>query len=302
MIGVLGATGQVGTPLMAALTEAGAPTRALAHSDQSAQRLAGHNVDVVVGDVREPADLRRFLDGVSSLFLLTPATPDQTEVQNRVVDAAAKGGVDSIVKLSVYTAADDSPCSLSRWHAANDHYIARSGVPFTILHPHTFMQSIALQFAPSVRSTGVMAGATRPDATITMVDARDVAEVAAAVLLAGQHHGETVLITGPEALSYADCAATIEKVTGTTVSYVHVPAEQVLDGFRAAGMPDWLADALVALQRMYDSGDLDPFSDAVRRLTGKPGRTFAQFVEGNTHLFAPAVGVSRDDETVGEGA
>ena len=289
MIGVLGATGQVGAPLMAALQEAQTPTRALAHTADSARRLAGPDVDVVVGDVGDPADVRRFLDGVSSLFLLTPATPDQTELQNSIVDAAANAGVEAIVKLSVYTAADDALCSLSRWHAANDRYIAESGVPFTILLPHTFMQSIALQFAPAIRSGGVMSAAVRPDATVTMVDARDVGEVAAKLLLAGRHYGETVLITGPEALSYPDCAVIIEKVTGTSVRYVQAAPEQVLKEFRAAGMPDWLADALVALHRMYDSGDLNPHSDVVARLTGKPGRTFAQFVEENAHLFVPGL-------------
>jgi uncharacterized protein YbjT (DUF2867 family) len=223
MIGILGPTGQVGTPLMAALERAGAPVRALAHTAESALRLAADNVDVITGDMRDPADLARFLDGVSTLFLLTPATPDQIQVQDRIVDAAAAAGVGAIVKLSVYTAADDSPCALSRWHTANDHHIERSGLPYTILHPHTFMQSIALQFAASVRSAGVMAAAVRPDATKTMVDARDVAEVAAALLTAGGHRGETVLITGPEALSYADCAALIGKAAGTSISYLQVP-------------------------------------------------------------------------------
>jgi uncharacterized protein YbjT (DUF2867 family) len=285
MIGVLGATGQVGVPLMAALKQAGAPTRALAHTQESAQLLQGQDVDVVVGDVNDPADVQRFLEGVSSLFLLTTATPDQTEVQNRVVDAAVNADVKAIVKLSVYTAEDNSICSLSRWHFENDRYIERSGVPFTILHPHTFMQSIALQFAASVRSNGVMTAAVRPDATMTMVDARDVGEVAAAVLLDGQHEGETLLITGPQALSYPDCAAIIGQVTGTPVTYVHADAEKVLGEFLAAGIPEWLADALVALHRLYDRGDRNPLSEAVPRLTGKPARTFTAFVEENVDLF-----------------
>jgi uncharacterized protein YbjT (DUF2867 family) len=285
MIGILGPTGQVGTPLMAALERAGAPVRALAHTAESARRLAADNVDVITGDMRDPADLARFLDGVSTLFLLTPAALDQTQVQNHIVDAAAATGVGAIVKLSVYTAADDSPCALSRWHAANDHHIERSGLPYTILHPHTFMQSIALQFAPSVRSADVMAAAVRPDATMTMVDARDVAAVAAALLTAGGHRGETVLITGPEALSYADCAALIGKAAGTSISYLQVPPRQVLDGFLAAGLPGWLAEALVALHQMYDTGELNPQSDAVPRLTGRPAHTFEEFLRENAQLF-----------------
>lgn len=285
MIGVLGPTGQVGTPLMTALDRGGVPVRALAHTPESAQRMAAGNVDVITGDVRDPSDLARFLDGVSSLFLLTPAAPDQTQVQDRIVDAAVAARVEAIVKLSVYTAAADSPCALSRWHAANDHHIERSGLPYTILHPHTFMQSIALQFAASVQAAGVMAAAVRPDATMTMVDARDVAEVAAALLTGGGHRGETVLVTGPEALSYADCAALIGKATGKRVSYVQVPPQQVTDGFLAAGLPSWLAEALVALHQMYDTGELNPHSDAIARLTGRPARTFAEFLQENASLF-----------------
>ena len=285
MIGILGPTGQIGTPLMAALERAGAPVRALAHTPESAQRIPGSTVDMVTGDMRVPAVLDRFLDGISTLFLLTPAAPDQTEVQNRIVDAAVAAEVHAIVKLSVYTAADDSLCSLSRWHAANDRYIAASGLTYTILHPHTFMQSIALQFAAGIRVGGTIAAAVRPDATITMVDARDVADVSAAVLLGGDHRGETILITGPAALSYPDCAALIGTALGRGVGYEEVPPEQACKGFVAAGMPDWLADALVALHRMYDTGELNPLSDAVLRLTGKPARTFAQFLHDNAHLF-----------------
>jgi uncharacterized protein YbjT (DUF2867 family) len=270
---------------MAALERAGAQVRALAHTPESAIRVTGGYVEVVTGDMRDPADLARFLDGVTTLFLLTPATPDQTEVQNRIVDAAVAAKADAIVKFSVYTAADDALCSLSRWHAANDRYIAQSGLAYTILHPHTFMQSIALQFAAGIRIGGVIEAAVRPEATITMVDARDVAEVSAAVLLKGDHSGETILITGPQALSYPDCAELIGEAIGKSVGYEQLPAEQVYEGFLAGGMPDWLAGELVALHRMYDTGELNPISDAVPRFTGKPARTFAQFLDDNAHLF-----------------
>lgn len=285
MIGVLGPTGQVGTPLMAALGQAAVPVRALAHSPESAARLTGDNVDVVTGDMRDRADLDRFLDGVSTLFLLTPATPDQTAVQNQIVDAAVASKVDAIVKFSVYTAAEDSLCSLSRWHAENDRYIAESGLAYTILHPHTFMQSIALQFAAGIRFGGVIEAAVRPEATISMIDARDVAEVSAAVLLKGEHTGDTILITGQEALSYPDCAALIANAIGKSVGYEQLPPEQIYDGFLAAGMPDWLADALVGLHRIYDTGEANPITDAVPRFTGRPARTFAEFLDDQAALF-----------------
>ncbi|POX62807.1 hypothetical protein C3492_14025 [Streptomyces sp. Ru62] len=109
-----------------------------------------------------------------------------------------------------------------------------------------------------------MAGAVEADATITMADARDGAEVAAALLVEGDHRRETVLTTGREALSSADCAALVGKAASKDVPCHHVPAQQVLDGLLATGLPDWPAEALPALQQMYDTGELNPDSDGVQ--------------------------------------
>lgn len=286
MIGVLGATGQTGTPLLQALERAGAPVRALAHTPESAERIVYDAAEIIIGDVRDPAVVGKFVDGISTLFLLTAAAPDQVEVQNNIVDAAAAVGVAAIVKYSVCTSAADSLDNFSRWHYANDVHIERSGVPYTILHPHTYMQTIALQFADTVRANGTMAGIPGPADTIAMVDARDCAEVAAAVLLGGDHRGEKILITGPEALSYADCAERIAAALGKPVSYDQISADEARARFEAAGLPDWLVDGLIALQTKYATEGLNELSDTVQRLTGKPARTFAGFLHDYPALFA----------------
>ncbi|HKS98194.1 MAG TPA: hypothetical protein VJT31_01590 [Rugosimonospora sp.] len=79
-------------------------------------------------------------------------------------------------------------------------------------------------------------------------------EVAAAVLRRNDHRRETLLITGPEALSYPDCAARIGEHIGRLVAYQHLPAEEVFARFVAAGMPDWAARLRVDLHREYDTG------------------------------------------------
>lgn len=285
MIGVMGPTGQVGVPLMAALEAEGVPVRALAHTSVSAEKLTGDNVEVVIGDIRNAGDLRRFLEGVSSLFLLTPPSLDQVEVQNNIVDAAVEAGVASIVKLSVYTAADNSPCGFSRWHIVNDRYIAESGLAYTILHPHSFMQSMAVQFADGIRTAEVMEAAVRPDAKITMIDARDVGEVAARVLVDYKHEGETILITGPEEVSYPDCAALIGKAIGKDIEYRQLTNQEAHNKFTSQGVPDWFADSLVGLHSMYDTGLLNPRTDTIRRFTGKPGRSFADYVADHAELY-----------------
>lgn len=281
MIGVIGSTGQVGAPLMEVLTAANVPVKALAHSPESAQKLSGDNVQVVIGDVRNDEDVRDFMQGVTSLFMLTPPAEDQVEVQNKLVDAAVESGVDSIVKLSVYTAADDSPCGFSRWHVVNDRYIAASGLDYTILHPHSFMQSMAVQFAGRIRANGIMEAAVRPDAGITMIDVRDVGAVAAQVLLENNHQNETILITGPEEVTYSGCAAQVAEALDTSIEYRKVSVDEARANFVADGVPGWVADSLVGLHFMYDTGLLNPRIDTVRRFTGLPARTFSDYLADN---------------------
>lgn len=286
MILVLGPTGQIGRPLVESLSASGTPVRALAHSDSSAETLRLPGVEVVVGDIHDTDALRDHLDGVSQLFLLTPAEPDQTAVQDTILQAAVDTGVKAVVKLSVYTSAPDALCSLSRWHWDNDQSIAKSGLAYTILEPHTFMQSVGLQFAAEIRALSTISAAVAPNRTVTMVDARDVSEVAAAVLRRGEHTGETLCITGPQALSYPDCAAQIAEHIGRPVGYHQISVSEARKRFTAAGLPNWLADALVDLHRMYDTGLHNPMTDVTADLTGNPPRSFADFLRDNPNVFA----------------
>lgn len=285
MLLVLGAAGQVGTPLIQRLSKIGVPVRAVVHTDASAGRINLPGVEPVVADFTSPGTLAEHMCDVSRLFLLTPGAPDQAEVQNNLVDLAKRCDVKSVVKLSVYSAGEDAACSLSRWHWRSDEYLKASGLDWTILYPHTFMQSIALQFADSIRKFDIMAAAVGPSKTISMVDMRDVADVAAAVLTSDGHSGREYLITGPEALTYADCARKLSIALGRTISYSQITANQAREIFCSAGLPAWLSDALVDLFAMYDTGQLNPISDVTETVAGHAPRSFDDFLADNLALF-----------------
>lgn len=285
MILLLGGTGQVGTYLTERLHRDGVPYRAVVRSEDAAQRIRERGGIPVLADVARPDTVAEHLDGVSKLFLLTPGAPDQLAVQNRLVDMAGRHGVANVVKLSVYTAEEQSPCSLSRWHWHNDEYLKTSGLNWTILYPHTFMQNQPLQFGASIRQQDTMTAAVGPDKTISMVDVRDVADVAARVLATDGHDGMEYLITGPEAVSYSDCARRLSTALGRTITYNEVTAHAAYAMLTSAGVPDWLADALVALHTMYDTGDLNPITDVVETLAGHPARTFDDYAVDHVHCF-----------------
>jgi uncharacterized protein YbjT (DUF2867 family) len=262
--------------------------RALAHSPESAKRIDLPGVEVHVGDVTDNATTKRFLEGVDQLFLLTASTVTQAQEQEAIVGLARECGVKGIVKLSVYTGDSDALSAISRWHWENDRYIERSGIPFTILHPHTFMQTIGMLYAHEIKTTGRMTATVPGDVAMTMIDSRDVSEVAAAVLERGEHHGETLLLTGPEALSYNDCTRLISERIGRPVEYVQVSPAELAARFRHMGLPQWLGDGIVDIQRMFYKEQRwapAPSTNLVRQWTGKPGRTFKDYLDADADLF-----------------
>ncbi len=110
-----------------------------------------------------------------------------------------------------------------------------------------------------------------------MVDTRDVAGVAAAVLTEPGHAGAHYDITGPQALSYADVADRLTVAMGRRVTYVDAPDEAVLQALLGAGLSDWFANALVGLYQDYRRSGTDGYAaqvtGTVERLTGRRARS-----------------------------
>jgi uncharacterized protein YbjT (DUF2867 family) len=117
-----------------------------------------------------------------------------------------------------------------------------------------------------------------------MVDTRDVAAVAAAVLTQPGHTGAHYDVTGPQALSYDDVAAKLTDKLGRPITYVDAPDEAVRQGLLGAGVGRWFADALVGLYQDYRRSGTDGYaaqvSDTVERVTGQPARSLELFLSG----------------------
>src|SRR6185503_5945178 len=111
-------------------------------------------------------------------------------------------------------------------------------------------------------------------------DARDVGAVAAAALTTSGHEGKSYDVTGPEALSFDEMADKLSAALGRTITYEAVSNDEYARETIAAGLPAWVADALVGLYgtgSFYGDGHAAEVTDVVERLTGSPPRTFEAF-------------------------
>jgi uncharacterized protein YbjT (DUF2867 family) len=293
MILITGATGTIGRELLALLARAGTPTRAMTRDPERARAAAraqgldaGPALEWVAGDLSAPATLARALDGVERALLLSPAEPRQVELQGNFIVAAQAAGVRHVVKVSALGAALDAAFPTGRLHAETERQLEASGISFTHLRPHSFMQNF-LRTAASIRDEGKIF-APMADARISLVDARYVASVAAAVLCeGGRHEGRCYEITGPEALSYADIASQLSAVTGRTIRYVAVPPEASRRAMLERSMTPWLIDTVLGLYASFRTGCFAEVSPAVHAVTGAPARRFIDFARDHVAAFAP---------------
>jgi uncharacterized protein YbjT (DUF2867 family) len=287
MILVTGATGKTGRALVQQLAKMGVPVRALVRDRAKAADIAAAGAEIAVADLSRVETLVPALVGIDRAYLMTAADPQQVMLHSNFIGAAKQAGVRYIVRHSVRGADLHSPVKLGRWHAASQKELEESGIAWTHLQPIYNMQNF-LTFAVTVQSQGEFY-APMKDGALSMVDARDVAAVAAAALIDNApHQGKTYVVTGPEALTFADAAEQLSAAIGKPVRYLDIARENARKALLQRGMPEWYVEDLLGFYDFYSTGAGAAVSDVVARSTGHPGRSFRQFAHDYRSAFRKA--------------
>jgi uncharacterized protein YbjT (DUF2867 family) len=286
---ITGATGTVSTALLNALAGAELDVRALVRDESKADGTRKQNADVVVGDLDDPRSLPPAFEGVHDVWLLTPNGPRAPENNMNAVWAARQAGVERIVRLSVVGAAHTAPNRSGRLHALSDKEIQECGMRWTVLRPHWFMQNL-LNEAGDVASTGTFF-LNMASARLGMIDARDIAECAARVLLddPDRHHGQTYTLTGPQSLTFDEVAHHMSLALGTSLAYQPVSDDAKRRTLQRYGVPTWIIDMLEEYAQAYICGWGDFTTDTVTQLLGRRPRDIADFARDHAAAFTSAV-------------
>ena len=279
---VTGATGNVGRHVVDQLVQRGAPVRALVRNPaKAAAAELPAAVDVVQGDLLDVDALRRAFDGVSTLFLLNAVVPDEFTQALVALNVAREAGVQRVVYLSVI----HSDVYVNVPHFAGkfgvERMIEQMGFAATILRPAYFIDN-DVTIKDVVLGYGVYPMPVGGKG-LAMVDARDIAEVAALELLRRHDAAhplplERINVVGPDTLTGSDVAAIWSDVLGRPVAYGGDPAgfEQNLRQF----MPAWMAYDMRLMSERFATDGMVPDAGDVARLTallGRPLRTYREF-------------------------
>lgn len=270
---ITGANGMVSSALLRALPSTDG-VRVLVRDAAKAPKLPG--LEVAVGDLHRPETLPDAFAGVETLWLLTPVAADAPHASSNAIWAARHAGVRHVVRMSAIGAAHDAPTRNGRLHILSDVELMNSGLGWTILRPHFFMQNMF----GSV-SDGTMYGLVG-EGRLGLVDVDDIAALAAAVLKdPAAHQGKIYTPTGPESIDLHQAAAEAAEALKTPVKYQPLPHDKVYDGLREAGMPEYVARVYQEYGRAYSGNWGDYTTTDVQDVVGTPGRTFADFARAN---------------------
>jgi uncharacterized protein YbjT (DUF2867 family) len=283
---VLGGTGLMGREVLGALRRRGAPARVLVREPARLQTLEG--VDVVVGDLRDPASLRHAMTGIDVVFHISPHEADEVELTRGVIAACEAAGA-RLVFAGVHASAGNALTSwlLRRFYGlvlpryrgklALANMVERSSTNPVVLVPSNFMQTDEVLL--DVIRAGQFVQPASPKG-LNRVDVRDVGEAAAGVLLDPTTPSGSYGLVGPRSLTGPECAGVWSEALGVPVRYagdddvaLEAALRAHLTGYR---LDDWLS-SFRALRRLAVTASRKEL-EQTERLLGRAPTDFVDFV------------------------
>lgn len=281
---VTGATGRVGRNVVEQLAKRGARVRVLTRDPAKASFPEG--VEIVRGDLIDLDALRNALAGIRTLFLLNAVTGDEFTQAIITLNVARAAGIERVVYLSVFDAdrAVNVPHFAVKFGA--ERMLEQMGFGATILRPSYFIDN-EVMIKDVIVNHGVYPMPIGSKG-VAMVDARDIAEVAAIELIRrdaapGKLPIETINLVGPDTLTGSDTAAIWTALLGRPVAY----GGDDPSGFEAnmaTFMPKWMAYEMRLMAERYVSDGMIPKAGDRERLTGILGRPLHTYRDFATAL------------------
>ena len=277
---VIGATGTVGSAVVAQLAGTGIAVRGVARNPAAAN--LPKEVESVAGDLTVPETLDAALEGVDAVFLVWAAPPAAVgPAVERITKRAGR-----VVLLSSPHKTQhplfQQPNPVRNLHSSVEQGIVDSGVEWTILRPGMFAANAREWWGRQIRA-GETVRWPYLEVPTAPIHERDIAAVGVRALLENGHAGKEYVITGPESLSHREQVAVIGRAIGRDLKVEEMPPEEAMTGL---GFPPVVAkmllDAWAAAQ-----GHPAFMTATAAEILGRPARTFSEWASDHAAEFRP---------------
>lgn len=279
LIGVTGATGNLGRLVVESLLGRGVPAGrvvAAVRDEEKAAGLAARGVQVRRADYAQPETLGAAFEGVGRLLLVSGNEVGRRVGQHEnVVRAAQEAGVRLLAYTSILRA-DTSGMFLAGEHKATEALVRDSGLNYTLLRNSWYFENY---YGPvrQAAARGLLQGSAG-EGRVSAASRADYAEAAAAVLTGEGHADKVYELAGDVGFTYGELAAEVARQSGREVVYQDLPADKYAEALKGFGLPEPLAGALADSDVGIRRGELFDDSGDLRGLIGRPTTTLAEAV------------------------
>jgi len=276
---VTGATGNIGKEIINLLK---AKDVNFITGTTSGEAIA--DAKTVKADFSDKDSMKTAMQGITTLFMLSPSHLESIEWGENVIEAAKESGVHHIVRSSGSFADINSELLIEKLLGTTDKYLKDSGINYTITAPSSFMQNFSTTIASDYKSGTIYQAAG--DAKISWTDVRDIAAVNVEVLLnPGKYINQTLTITGSESFNYAEAVKQMNEVLGKETKYVAIPNESAIQAMTDMHFPSFIIDLLISLNDSIKQGYFAETTDTIEKVLGRNPITFKQFVTDNKTVW-----------------
>jgi uncharacterized protein YbjT (DUF2867 family) len=261
MIVVTAPTSTIGRQVLENVLEGGEPVRVIARDPSRLTAQTRDRVEAVQGSHGDLDVVTEAFKGADSVFWLLPPNPQAASVEAAYLDftrpasqALVSQGVSRVVGISALGRGLPLNSGYVAGSLAMDDLIAGTGVGYRALTMPSFMDNLLRQVA-TIKNQGVISTPIAGDRKMPTVATRDIAAVAARLLLDHAWSGQdSVAVLGPEDLSFNDMARIISEVLGTPVRYQQAPGEGFKARLTGFGMSDAMAQGLLDMALAKNEG------------------------------------------------
>jgi len=287
-IGITGAGGQLGGTVLNELLARGAKPGdivAVTRNPEKLAHFAAKGIAVRAGDFDAPAGLQAAFKGIDQLLIIPTSDlrPGMRTPQHKAAVAAAKAaGVKHVTYVSTISARPGT--NILQSHHETELAVYGSGLAWTIVRMGGYFENLFMGALQHALASGTYASTgTAPAAGLAR---DDLAAALAGLLLGKGHEGAVYQATGPVSLTPAEIAATIGAVFGKPVQFAVITDAQYAGGLKAAGLPDFVVEAILALEQTTAKGMMDVVTHDIERLSGRKPTTLSDFLAARKQAVA----------------
>ncbi len=197
------------------------------------------------------------------------AVPGAKEAIAALTKVALKEGLEKVVLLSGKGETEAEAC---------EDIVANSGLNYTLVRASWFNQNFSESFFLEPILAGHVA-LPMAETRIPFVDADDIADVVAKVLIDDSYNNQTITVTGPRKLTLRQTIEAIAETTAREILFQAISIEDYEEGMKASGLPDdyvWLFSYL--FREVLGNQANQVVSHDIERVLGRKALDFSEFV------------------------